>query len=143
MWVPDINVFHIKWIIGNHGNWKNQNPGGCFGVTSLTALPIQPQNRLILKFINLSVPHKGLLMQDWVFRLEIQQRFISWIWFEMLRVIHEFHLIFYHKLNLVHTYVRTYDEHQRRTLNRKFHSKLLRARSILFKIHYIFDCACK
>ena len=31
---PDINVFHIKWIIGNHGNWKNQNPGGRFGATS-------------------------------------------------------------------------------------------------------------
>ena len=26
-----------------------------------------PQNRLILKFLNLSVLHKGLLMQDWVF----------------------------------------------------------------------------
>ena len=21
---PDINIFHIKWIIGNHGNWKNK-----------------------------------------------------------------------------------------------------------------------
>ena len=30
----DINVFHIKWIIGNHGIWKNQNPGGRFGATS-------------------------------------------------------------------------------------------------------------
>ena len=28
------NGFHIKWIIGTHGNWKNQNPGGCFGATS-------------------------------------------------------------------------------------------------------------
>ena len=31
---PDINVFHIKWIIGDHGNWKNQNPDGRFGATS-------------------------------------------------------------------------------------------------------------
>ena len=31
---PDINVFHIKWIISKHGNWKNQNPGGRFGATS-------------------------------------------------------------------------------------------------------------
>ena len=31
---PDINVFHIKWIIAKHGNWKNQNPGGRFGATS-------------------------------------------------------------------------------------------------------------
>ena len=23
---PDFNVFHLKWIIGTHGNWKNQNP---------------------------------------------------------------------------------------------------------------------
>ena len=28
------NGFHIKWIIGTHGNWKNQNPGGSFGATS-------------------------------------------------------------------------------------------------------------
>ena len=25
--------FHIKWIIGTQGNWKNQNPGGRFGAT--------------------------------------------------------------------------------------------------------------
>ena len=31
---PDIDVYHIKWIIGNHGNWKKQNPGGRFGATS-------------------------------------------------------------------------------------------------------------
>jgi hypothetical protein len=31
---------------------------------------ILPQTRLILEFSNLSVLHKGLLMQDWVFRLE-------------------------------------------------------------------------
>ena len=31
---PGINVFNIKLIIGNHGNWKNQNPGGRFGATS-------------------------------------------------------------------------------------------------------------
>ena len=31
-----------------------------------------PQNRLILKFSNLSVLHKGLLTQDWVFRLGLQ-----------------------------------------------------------------------
>ena len=24
---PDLNGFHLKWIIGTHGNWKNQNPG--------------------------------------------------------------------------------------------------------------------
>ena len=23
----------LKWIIGAHGNWKNQNPGGCFRAT--------------------------------------------------------------------------------------------------------------
>ena len=28
------NEFHIKWIIGTHGNWKNQNPGIRFGATS-------------------------------------------------------------------------------------------------------------
>ena len=39
---PDSNVFHIKYIISNHGNWKNQNPGGRFGTTSLIAMPIQP-----------------------------------------------------------------------------------------------------
>ena len=32
----------LKWMIRNHGNWKNQNPGGRFGATSWTALPIQP-----------------------------------------------------------------------------------------------------
>ena len=26
--------FHIKWMIGTHGNWKNQNPGGRFGAIS-------------------------------------------------------------------------------------------------------------
>ena len=31
---PDLNVFYLKWIIGTHGNWKNQNPGGRFGATS-------------------------------------------------------------------------------------------------------------
>ena len=31
---PDLNVFHLKWIIGTHGNWNNQNPGGRFGATS-------------------------------------------------------------------------------------------------------------
>ena len=36
------NGFHINWIIGTHGNWKNQNDGSCFGATSYTALPIQP-----------------------------------------------------------------------------------------------------
>ena len=30
----DSNVFHIKWIIGTHCNWKNQNPGGHFGATT-------------------------------------------------------------------------------------------------------------
>ena len=28
------NGFHIKWIIGTHGNWKNQNSVGLFGATS-------------------------------------------------------------------------------------------------------------
>ena len=28
------NGFHIKWIFGTQGNWKNQNPGGRFGATS-------------------------------------------------------------------------------------------------------------
>ena len=28
------NGFHIKWMFGTHGNWKNQNPGGRFGATS-------------------------------------------------------------------------------------------------------------
>ena len=32
----------LKCIIGIHGHWKNQNPGGRFGATSQTALPIQP-----------------------------------------------------------------------------------------------------
>jgi len=32
----------LKWIIGTHGHWKNQNPGGRPGATSQTALPIQP-----------------------------------------------------------------------------------------------------
>ena len=24
---PDLTVFHLIWIIGIYGNWKNQNPG--------------------------------------------------------------------------------------------------------------------
>ena len=36
------NENKLKWIIGTHGNWKNQNPVGHFGATSKTALPIQP-----------------------------------------------------------------------------------------------------
>ena len=31
---PDLTVFHLIWIIGTYGNWKNQNPGGRFGATS-------------------------------------------------------------------------------------------------------------
>ena len=31
---PDSNGFQLKWRFGTHGNWKNQNPGGCFGATS-------------------------------------------------------------------------------------------------------------
>ena len=31
---PDLTVFHLIWIIGIYGNWKNQNPGGRFGATS-------------------------------------------------------------------------------------------------------------
>ena len=30
---PDSNGFQLKWRIGTHGHWKNQNPGGRFGVT--------------------------------------------------------------------------------------------------------------
>ena len=37
-----LNENKLKCIIGIHGHWKNQNPGGCFGATSQTALPIQP-----------------------------------------------------------------------------------------------------
>ena len=29
-----LNGFHIKCIIGTHCNWKNKNPGSCFGATS-------------------------------------------------------------------------------------------------------------
>ena len=29
-----VNGFHIKWIIGTHCNWKNQNPGSLLGATS-------------------------------------------------------------------------------------------------------------
>ena len=29
-----LNSFHIKWMIGPHCNWKNQNPGSRFGATS-------------------------------------------------------------------------------------------------------------
>jgi hypothetical protein len=28
------NINKLKWIIGTHGNWKNQNRGGRFGATS-------------------------------------------------------------------------------------------------------------
>ena len=37
-----LNDFHIKWIIGTHCNWKNQNPGSRLGATRETALPIWP-----------------------------------------------------------------------------------------------------
>ena len=30
----DPSVFHLIWVIGTYGNWKNQNPGGSFGATS-------------------------------------------------------------------------------------------------------------
>ena len=30
---PDSNGFQLKWRIGIHGNWKNQNPGGHFEAT--------------------------------------------------------------------------------------------------------------
>ena len=29
-----LNSFHIKWMIGTHCNWKNQNPGSPLGATS-------------------------------------------------------------------------------------------------------------
>ena len=32
------NGFHIKWIIGTHGNWKNQNPGAVLELDSSTNL---------------------------------------------------------------------------------------------------------
>ena len=28
------NENKLKWIIGTHGHWKNQNPGGRFGAIS-------------------------------------------------------------------------------------------------------------
>jgi hypothetical protein len=34
--------FHIKWIIGTHGNWKNQNPGSCFGAEYLSYVKFIP-----------------------------------------------------------------------------------------------------
>ena len=37
-----LNGNKLICIIGTHGHQKNQNPGGRFGATSLTALPIQP-----------------------------------------------------------------------------------------------------
>ena len=36
-----LNENKFKWIIGIHGHWTNQNPGGRFGATSWTAPPIQ------------------------------------------------------------------------------------------------------
>ena len=30
----DLTVYHLIWVIGIYGNWKNQNPGGRFGATS-------------------------------------------------------------------------------------------------------------
>ena len=30
----DLTVFHLIWVIGTYGNWKNHNPGGRFGATS-------------------------------------------------------------------------------------------------------------
>ena len=30
----DLTVFHLIWVIGSYGNWKNQNLGGRFGFTS-------------------------------------------------------------------------------------------------------------
>ena len=30
----DLTVFHLIWVIGTYGNWKNQNPGSLFGATS-------------------------------------------------------------------------------------------------------------
>ena len=30
----DLTVFHLIWVIGKYGIWKNQNPGGRFGATS-------------------------------------------------------------------------------------------------------------
>ena len=38
----NLTVFYLIRTIGTYGNWKNQNPGGCFGATSKTALPIHP-----------------------------------------------------------------------------------------------------
>ena len=30
----DLTDFHLIWVSGTYGNWKNQNPGGRFGATS-------------------------------------------------------------------------------------------------------------
>jgi hypothetical protein len=38
---------------------------------------VLPQNRLILKFSNLGVLHKGHLMQDWVFRLSKNLKIVT------------------------------------------------------------------
>ena len=35
----DLNVFHLKWIIGTHGNGKNQNPWGRFRAGSSKTTP--------------------------------------------------------------------------------------------------------
>ena len=37
-----LNGIQLKWIIGTHSNWRNQNLGSHFGATRKTALPIQP-----------------------------------------------------------------------------------------------------
>ena len=37
-----LNGIQLKWIIGTHSNWKNQNPWSRFGATCKTALPTQP-----------------------------------------------------------------------------------------------------
>ena len=41
-----LNGIKLKWIIGTHGNWRNQNPGVCFLATSSTLLPIQPMGQI-------------------------------------------------------------------------------------------------
>ena len=39
---PDLNVFHLKWIIGTHGNWNNQNHGGLLELPSKQCCQFSP-----------------------------------------------------------------------------------------------------
>ena len=37
-----LNGSRLNWIIGTHGNWKNQNPGGYFGATLDSGIDVAP-----------------------------------------------------------------------------------------------------